>query len=211
MMEVLPDFVTDKISLGAYRITLRHLLTLSDRIASSERDFYFAPNGLTGSFRHEPAVSFFYNDPSAQGSSVMTTKTTGSKAEAFAREHLLSLSGSPPPCLSGPRRTAVLSQAIVGQLCSAERLSPQRFFLDLTELPKGLRCAARQGCGSRCCQPLRRPRLLKPEGPRGAGNQRPRGARDWPWCTSHRQRSRAPATRLLLCRGASYPAQPDPG
>ena len=89
LLELLPDSVTDQTNPAASKVTLRHLLTLSDGIATQELDFYFEPRRLTEQFRAEPGESFFYNNLSPQVLSVIITKRTGLKAAEFAQEHLL--------------------------------------------------------------------------------------------------------------------------
>jgi CubicO group peptidase (beta-lactamase class C family) len=69
-------------------ITLRHLLTLSDGLASNDMDDYFSSSIASRKLRNSPGKELFYNSLSPQILSIIITKTTGLKAFDFGKKHL---------------------------------------------------------------------------------------------------------------------------
>jgi len=88
MMDFFPEFVNSQLNPEARKVTIRHLLTMSDGISHREMDYFFRRENLISGFRAAPGSESFYNSLSPQIISMILSKTTGSKAVDFARKHL---------------------------------------------------------------------------------------------------------------------------
>jgi len=88
MLDFFPEYDPAALDPAARRITLRHLLTMSDGIARDGLDFVLEQGQLAGPLRHEPGTSFYYNSLSPQVLSIIIGRATGASARQYARERL---------------------------------------------------------------------------------------------------------------------------
>ncbi len=88
MMDFFPELAKDEINPEVNKITIRHLLTMSDGLANSEMGSYISASTLSAALRNEPGKEFFYNCLSPHILSMIITKTTGLTALDFGVKHL---------------------------------------------------------------------------------------------------------------------------
>jgi CubicO group peptidase (beta-lactamase class C family) len=88
MLDFFPEFAGKPLDPQAGKITLRHLLTMSDGISGESLDFLLTEGKLSVPLQHEPGKAFYYNSMSPQVLSIILTRTTGLKARDFAMRRL---------------------------------------------------------------------------------------------------------------------------
>ncbi len=88
MLDFFPEFSGQPLDAGVRKITLRHLLTMSDGISREGLDFFLTEGKLSVPLRHEPGTDFYYNSMSPQVLSLILTRATGQKARDFAMRRL---------------------------------------------------------------------------------------------------------------------------
>jgi len=88
MLDFFPELAGKPLDPEVRKITLRHLLTMSDGISREGLDFLLTEGKLSAPLRHEPGAEFYYNSMSPQVLSIILTRTTGLKARDFAMRAL---------------------------------------------------------------------------------------------------------------------------
>lgn len=88
MMNFFPEFADDGLNPSALKVTLRHLLTMSDGISSDPVNYLLDETVLNDKFKTEPGAASFYNDLSPQIVSTIIAKATGIKAADFSKQLL---------------------------------------------------------------------------------------------------------------------------
>ena len=88
MLDFFPELAGRPLNPEMRRITLRHLLTMSDGMSREGLDFLLTEGKLPVPLRHEPGAEFYYNSVSPQILSIILTRATGLKARDFAMRRL---------------------------------------------------------------------------------------------------------------------------
>jgi len=88
MLDFFPEFSGRPLNPEVRKITLRHLLTMSDGISGEALDFLLTEGKLSGPLRHEPGTGFYYNSMSPQVLAIILTRVTGQKVRDFAMRRL---------------------------------------------------------------------------------------------------------------------------
>jgi CubicO group peptidase (beta-lactamase class C family) len=88
MLDFFPELSGRPLNPEARKITLRHLLTMSDGISREGLDFRLTEGKLSAAFRQEPGTDFYYNSMSPQVLSIILTRATGQKVRDFAMRRL---------------------------------------------------------------------------------------------------------------------------
>jgi CubicO group peptidase (beta-lactamase class C family) len=93
IVDFFPEYISNDMNEKVSKVTIRHLLTMSDGIAKDEEDSNVSKDIFTGPLRNEPGESFFYNNLSPQILSMILTRATGLKAIDYGKKHLFELIG----------------------------------------------------------------------------------------------------------------------
>ncbi len=88
MLDFFPELSGRPLDPGVRKVTLRHLLTMSDGITWDGRDFRLTEDKLSVPLRHEPGSDFWYNNMSPQVLSIILSRVTGQKLRDFALRRL---------------------------------------------------------------------------------------------------------------------------
>ena len=95
MLDFFPELSARPLNPEVRRITLRHLLTMSDGISREGLDFLLTEDKLSVPLQYGPGANFYYNSMSPQVLSIILTRTTGLKARDFAMKRLFQPLGIP--------------------------------------------------------------------------------------------------------------------
>ena len=88
MLDFFPEFSGRPLNPEVRKITLRHLLTMSDGISGEALDFLLTEGKLSVPLQHEPGTGFYYNSMSPQVLAIILTRVTGQKVRDFAMRRL---------------------------------------------------------------------------------------------------------------------------